>query len=256
MKNSLLLFLSCFSMCLYSQRHEIGIAVLSYSNTNGNYTFPDTVAYGKAKGTGFQPVLTYNYVTQKNIDFYTQIGFFYMPQKENYKVDGGSFYEYQKIDNLRKSIFIKLGIAKRFEIGKLNIITGANIPFEYNFHDVSNTSQLDYDKATNHLFYESTFYNKKAPLYTTGLNLHLSFYYNIFSYLSIGADLNLGYQTAISNGNQHYKKEYTYYDDPSQNLTIEQNVIQKHSNFNTLNFQPTVGIRYCFLKKKNVVDTP
>ena len=53
-------------------------------------------------------------------------------------------------------------------------------------------------------------------MYTTGLNLHLSFYYNLFSYLSIGADLNLGYQTAIYNGEQHYKKVYTSYDDPSQ----------------------------------------
>ncbi len=252
MKNNLLLILFCFSMSFYAQKHEIGIAVLNYSNTNGNYTFPDTVAYAKTKSTSVQPVLTYNYVTTKNIDFYAQIGFFYMPQHEFYKNDNGSYYEYQKVDGLRKSTYIKLGIAKRFEIGKLDLITGINIPFEYNFHDVTNSSTSDYDKTTNQLFYQSTFYNKKAPLYTTGLNLHLSFYYNVFSYLSIGADLNLGYQTAISNGDQKYKKVYTSYIDPSQNLTIEQTVVQKHSNYNNLNFQPTVGIRYCFLKKKNV----
>ena len=41
-----------------------------------------------------------------------------------------------------------------------------------------------------------------------------------------------------------------------KNITIEQTVVQKHSNFNTLNFQPTVGIRYCFLKKKNAMVAP
>jgi hypothetical protein len=256
MRNSLLFCLFCYSLSFYAQKHEIGIAILNYSSTNGNYSFPDTVAYGKTKGTSIQAVLTYNYVTSKNIDVYAQFGFFYIPQDENYKTDGGSFYEYQKISTLRKSTYFKIGIAKRFEIGKLNLITGMNIPFEYNFYDVTKTSQLDYDKNANHLFLESTFYNKKAPLYTTGLNLHLSFYYNVFSYLSIGADLNLGYQTAISNGSQHYKKVYTYYDDPSQNVTIEQMIVQKHSTFNTLNFQPTVGIRYCFLKNKNAVVTP
>ena len=147
MKNSLLLILVCFSLSFYAQKHEIGIAVLNYSNTTTNYTFPDTVAYGKVKGTSVQPVLTYNYVNAKNIDFYAQVGFFYMPQNENYKVDGGSFYEYQKISTLRKSIYFKIGIAKRFEIGKLNLITGINIPFEYNFYDVTRSSQLDYDKT-------------------------------------------------------------------------------------------------------------
>lgn len=261
MKSNFLLILLGLSIStsFYAQKHEIGIAILSYNNVNGNYTFPDTIAYAKTKNTSLQPVLTYNYVTAKNVDFYVQIGFFYMPQKEFYKNDGGSFYQYQKIDALRKSTYLKLGVARRFAIGKLDIITGINIPFEYNFHDVTKSSSFDYEKTTDKLTNESFFYNQKAPLYTTGLNLHLSFYYNVFSYLSIGADLNLGYQTAISHGEQHYKKVYTYYVDPSdpyQNLTIEQTVVQKHSSFNTLNFQPTVGIRYCFLRKKNVVVTP
>lgn len=259
MKNSLLLILLGLSTSFYAQKHEIGIAILNYSSNNGNYTFPDTIAYAKTKNTSLQPVLTYNYVTSKNIDFYAQVGFFYMPQKEFYKNDAGSIYQYQKIDALRKSTYLKLGVAKRFATGKLDIITGINIPFEYNFYDVTNSSSWDYDKNTNKVISDAFFYNKKAPLYTTGLNLHLSFYYNVLSYLSIGADLNLGYQTAISNGKQHYKKVYNYYLDPSdpfQNLTIEQTVVQKHSSFNTLNFQPTVGIRYCFLKNKNAVVNP
>jgi hypothetical protein len=255
MKNFLTTFLVLISYTFYAQKHEVGISVLSYAGNRNNTTLTDTAtAYSKGKGNDIQPVLTYNYITAKNIDFYLQAGYFHMQQKGFDKYTGSSTIGYNSIHVLSKSVYIKFGAAKRFETGKLLLIAGVNIPFEYNFYHVENDFTNEY--INNDLVYHREFYSNQPPIYTTGVNLQISFYYNITKNLSLGADLNLGYKTTIYNGEQNYKNVYTYYDTPALNYTDEQTVYYKKTSYNSLNFQPSIGIRYCFLKKKSMVVTP
>ncbi len=255
MKKILTTILVLISYTFYAQKHEVGISVLSYTGNKYNSTLNDTAtAYSKGKGNSLQPVLTYNYINSKNTDLYLQVGYFHMQQKGFDKYKGASTFGYNNINILSKSVFLKLGIAKRFEIGKLLLIAGVNIPFEYNFYNVENDFTNEY--ISNALIYNREFYNKQAPIYTTGVNLHISFYYNIAKNLSLGADFNLGYKATIYNGEQKYRNSYVYYDTPANNFTDEHTVYYKKTSYNSINFQPFIGIRYCFFKKKNVVVTP
>ena len=249
MKQFIILYFLSLTLLVKAQQHEIGIAVLSYDGANSNYSLGDKSTNQVYKSNNLQPVLTYNYINKKNTDFYLQAGYFYTKKSDVQSYKGYNRYGKYENTHITKSTYLKLGIAKRFEFGKLLIITGVNLPFEFRFYDEENSSTNEVDSTTNIPLYYAGFYNKQSPIYITGLNLHISFYYQVIKNLYLGADLNLGYQTTIYNGKQHYKKDYVYYNSPSNNSTDEQIVSHKVSSYNSLNFQPTVGIRYCFLKK-------
>lgn len=249
MKKLFILFFLSLALMAQAQQHEIGIAVLSYEGANSNYSLGDKSESQTLKVNKPQPVLTYNYITLKNTDLYLQAGYFRTLTSDLQHYTNYGIYGKYEATRITQSTYLKLGIAKRFELGKLLLITGINIPFEYNFYDVENSTTRETDSATDLPYYQMDFYNKQAPVYVTGLNLHVSFYYQIIKNLYLGADLNLGYQTSISNGKQHYKKDYVFYNTPANNTTDEQRVSYKGSTYNTLNFQPTVGIRYCFLRR-------
>jgi hypothetical protein len=255
MKQIITLFLLSMTLTSNAQKHEIGIAVLSYDGSNFNYSLSDKATNQTYKANKLQPVLTYNYINAKNTDFYLQAGYFHTKTTDLQNYKGYNLYGKYVDTRITKSTYLKLGIAKRFEFGKLLLITGVNMPFEYNFYDVETSSTNEINSTTNLPSYYMGFYNKQSPIYVTGLNLHLSFYYQLIKNLYLGADLNLGCQTTIYKGNQHYKKEWVYYDAPANNNTNEQ-VVSLKKFHNSLNFQPTVGIRYCFLKKKNAVVVP
>src|ERR1043166_3095444 len=128
-----------FAFCLisiswaYSQRNEIGIAAttLGYSHTNDSAS--DTNFIGKTDALSVQPVLTFNHVTAKNTDYFIHVGFFYLPGSDNGKNSNPTSGVYSKANTLKKSTYLKLGTAKRFEVGKLLLIAGVNISFEYQF---------------------------------------------------------------------------------------------------------------------------
>ena len=233
----------------FSQSYEIGIAVLAYTTVNQNSFQKDTLDYNRVKNRSVQPVLTFNYITRKDLDIGLQTGFFYTSRTlyDKAAVPGNLSYN-QKATRLQKSAFVKIGIAKRFYKEKLILISGINIPFEYCYYKKDGFYSSTYLKDTIQAKTES--HTTYTPEYTTGINLQQSVYYPLTRHIYIGIDLNLGLQLYIINGIRTDKSSGEDFIN-SQNNYQNENKANFHKYVTrSLYFQPSISIKYNF-KKKN-----
>ena len=234
---------------LCAQSNEIGVAVLSYVTINQNSSQKDTLDYYYSKNRNVQPVLTFNHITKSDIDINLQSGFFYISRKAHSKSDArGNYYYFQDSKFQQKSVFIRIGIAKRFYKEKLVFISGINIPFQYCYYKSNNYNSSTYFRDTIQSKTESltTF----TPEYTTGINLQQSFYYPLSKHIYIGLDLNLGLNLYILNGLRTDKLSGFDYINNQNNYKNESKVNYHRSVTRSLYFQPSITIKYNF-KKKN-----
>lgn len=233
----------------FSQKNEIGISVINYQANKDDSFVIDTAAYSKLKAlNSFQPVLTFNHINSKNVDYYIQAGYFYSAGNGFNKATTSSYISYSTAHNLTKSIFLKLGIAKRYYYERVVFSVGVNIPFEFQYSQFQKGEQYYYDTLGITLLEYDNTVDKKSPVYRTGINLNTSVYYNIFNNFYLGIDFNLGITSTITNGKRNYTTtQISYQNNMSQTNSID--LKTKFSYGTGLNFQPIIGIRYCIQKK-------
>ncbi len=243
-------FCISFATKLFSQSNEIGVSVLSYKGFNVYNKQKDGLVLTDAQSTVMlQPVISYNHINSKDIDLNIQAGFFYLPRKIDTKTPVPGNYIYKQTGNfLQKSVFGKIGIAKRFYKEKIILISGINIPFEYCFYKESQNNSSTYLRDTIQSKTES--HTTYTPEYTTSINLQQSFYYPLTKHIYLGVDLNLGLQLYIVNGVRTDKNSNDDYVNPLNNNSNEAKATYHHYIQRSLHFQPSVSIKYNF-KKKN-----
>jgi hypothetical protein len=250
-KYFLLLFSFFLLGKLLSQNSEVGVSVLAFSSIVASNDQKDSLSHGKQKGiSDFQPVITYNHINSKGLDLFAQAGYFYIPSKVQDKTfDGGRAVYYMNGKSLIKSVYLKLGIAKRYTKDKLTLITGINIPFQYCYFKEAHTSISIYTIKNDTLTAQNEIHDKYAPEYTTGINLQQSIYYSLGKHIMIGIDLNLGLRAVITNGVKNRKESTIYYLYPVNNSVTDDYVTYKHSLKTSLYFQPAISIKYNFQRK-------
>ncbi len=242
-------FAILFTTKLCSQSNELGIAVLSYITINQKSSQKDTLDYYNSKNRNVQPVLTYNHISKKDLDISLQTGFFYISRTIYSKANvPGNYFYYQKGTYLQKSVFLKVGIAKRFYKEKLILISGINIPFEYCYLKKDNHYSSTYLRDTLQSRAES--HTTYTPEYTTGINLQQSIYYPLTKHLYLGVDLNLGLRLYIVNGVRTDRNNGEDFINFQNNYSNEREVNYHRYVTRSLYFQPSISIKYNF-KKKN-----
>lgn len=247
-----LLFTFCFWLSgMFSQSTEIGISLLDLTTIRTDKKQSDTLSHSKRNGIfNLKPVLTYNHINSKGVDAFAQFGYFYLPQKVLDKTfDGGRAVYWKSEKSLQKSVYLKLGIAKRYTKDRLTLISGLNVPFEYCYYKKSDSYITIYTKGNDTLAAENVVHDSYAPEYTTGINLQQSAYYTFGKHLMIGIDLNLGLRAFIINGVRNRKESTTYYLYPSNNSATDDHIRFKHSLQTSLYFQPAISIKYNFQTK-------
>jgi hypothetical protein len=229
-----------------AQGNELGISVLSYSTINTNYYQADTVAHNRIKSIiSFQPVLTYNHISSKNIDLSVQAGFFYSPRTTNDKSsDQVSTIYYTRVKFLQKAVYIKIGFAKRNYLNKLILISGINIPFQATYSTKVENYRSTYNIGNDTLIAAYQYHDSFAPEYTTGINLQQSFYYPISKRFYLGIDLNLGFIASIMNGKRHMLESEVNYINPSNSYSSDVELIYKTNIQTSLFFQPSISLKY------------
>jgi hypothetical protein len=240
--------LSILASCLvigqcFSQRNEIGIAVASSNIYNTNESARDSSSSSKMHNVAIQEVLTLNHVNSKGTDFFAHLGFFYMPMSvvNRSSSEAAGNYGVNHSNGLRKSAYLKLGLARRYQVGSLTLIAGVNASFEYLFYSHYRYYYAYYEN--NELTSSNETFDTRAPAYNLVLNLQQSVYYPLGKKFLIGMDLNLGVQMNLTNGDR-------IYDVVSINLQSQVSDRKRtiyHSDLSStinLNFNPAVSLRY------------
>ena len=250
-KYFLLLFFYYLFGRLFSQNNEIGVSLLAFSSINTNNIQQDTLFRERQNSIiNLQPVLTYNYINLKGLDFNIQLGYFYIARNlKDGKTNDKLFVYYNRNKHLQKSVYIKLGIAKRFTKDRILLITGINIPFEYCYFKEDHNYTDAYTIKNDTLVARSELYDKYAPEYTTGINLQQSVYYSLSKHILIGIDLNLGLRALITHGVRNRKENTINYQNPGTNYSLDEYATYKYSLQTNLYFQPSLSIKYNFQKK-------
>ncbi len=233
-----------------AQGNEFGISVLSYNTFNTNYYQADTVVHSRMKSIiSFQPVLTYNHISSKDIDFSAQVGFFYTPRTTNDKSsDQTSTIYYTRGNFLQKAVYIRLGIAKRSYFGKLILISGINIPFQATYSTKVHNYRSTYNISNDTLIAAYQYHDSFAPEYMTGITLQQSFYYPLVRHLYLGIDFNLGFIATTMNGKRHKLESEVNYANPSNSYSSDVELIYKTNIKTSLFFQPSISLKYNFKK--------
>lgn len=240
------------STLMFSQQREIGAAVLSLNTFNSYNNLKDTAGYTDQKSfIEFRPVLSFHQITAKDLEYYIQGGYFYLPSKtdtKNYSQLSHSTTYYNG-KSLKKSVFIKVGFGKRTNLERLIFLTGANVSFEYLFYQKGYTHSYFYN-SNNMLITHSYFEDTKSPEFIVGFNLQQSVYYRISSHFLVGIDLNLGIQSFLLRGERKIIDSHKDLRDPQFNYHLEYSIFYK-SNYTSLNFQPNLSVRYILSKRED-----
>jgi hypothetical protein len=246
LKNNIAFLFLLITSASFCQRNEVGVSLTDFALVKDTYTTKDTSQIGnERRSRGLQPLLTYNRINANGVDRFIQVGYFYTKGTGNDKVPGA----YYKSQSVYKSTYIKVGIAKRNYINNVILVTGVNIPFQYFFDKYTTATTTNYD-SNNQLFNIVEVKDREAPQYDIGLNLMASLYYPLGKNFLIGADLNLGVNVQIINGQRVLKTTSTNYQDPKLSYERTSEVNYKNAFNAGLALMPQISIRYAFGPKE------
>jgi hypothetical protein len=251
MKKTLLLFFGSINTAAFCQHYELGLGLNAYSSLRNNSTTSETGSYSKTKRTySSNPVLTFNFVNNRNTDFFIHAGYFYEPSKTDEKSGSNfstSYASYTYGNTLAQSVFIRPGIGKRYNFEKLHFISAVNIPFQYIFYNHANSTFSEYNNG-GQSSYSSYYADKAAPTFNIGLSLQQSFYYKILKNFMAGMDLNMTLNCNVINGTETRSQGYSDNGNPS--IIEDQTIKYRFQTFTQLLFRPVISIKY-ILPAKN-----
>ncbi len=236
-----------------SQSGQVGIGLLDLNTINQKITIADTSINGKTKSTlNFKPVTTFNYINKNNVDLSLQVGYFNERIINNTKsVYSDKSNNYQFSSTTKKSIYLKLGIAKRIDYQNFYITFGAQVPLSVNFYNYYNLKNTVKDSTGK--FIQSAITTNNLPnSYYTGLLLNFGSFYKLYKNLYIGGELNYGLYYTLQYGNRVYTTNYTYSNATANNATTQ--TLKYNTSQFQLGISPTLHIRYTIFNKKEEVS--
>jgi hypothetical protein len=255
MKSFLSFLLLGISPFAIAQQSELGISLLSAYVNGGqiitNYQSANPNASSNQSNSSYyaiRPVLMFTHVNVKGNVFLIQGGFFYTPNSSKNTLDRSQFgHAETTFSSLFKSLFLKLGIARRVQFENFYLDLGLNIPLEYQFYGKSFSKITDFDWLDQPTY--TTHSNYVSPdMFTTGINAQISIYYKITRRFAAGVDLNVGLYTIFRRGTQVSESSTEYFGGSGGYQAYSQSDLIKNNFTVGMNTLPALSIRYTFSK--------
>jgi len=228
-----------------AQTNTISVNTYSLNSSNQNIYRLDSLSNIQSKERQLQFTIGYYRKVKNNISANLQFGLFNSPYeaKRRANVDDDNSYFLDSIDNVSKSVFLRLGIGKITNHNKYFFITSINLPIKY-------TYKTEYYYRSNYYLNDNSFYNsqitseKYPKSIETGLILSQSIGYKILNSLSVSVELNTGLNLNFVNGTRYYSKIETVAN--GTQTTKEQTIKYKNSYSSSIVFYPIISLNYHF----------